>query len=156
MDNVLSVASYLVQQYCARYGRPLDEMKIHKLLYFAQRESFIQFDEPLFDATFFGWKYGPVLKEIRRAYSDGAFSCYNTISVCERTQLVIAKVLGDYAEKDSWSLSRLTHGELSWRKSRAGVPEEASSDYPMDNNDIKLDAARIKERRTLLSNLGLG
>jgi len=39
----------------------------HKLLYFAQRESIIQTDTPLFDASFYGWRFGPILKEIREA-----------------------------------------------------------------------------------------
>ena len=156
MDSVNCVSRYLAQQYSKRYGKLPDEMKMHKLMYFAQRESFIQHDEPLFDAVFYGWKYGPVLKEIRRAYAEGVFSSDDPIIVTEYTQGIVNKVLDEYAEKDSWSLSRLTHGETSWKKSRSGVPDEAISDNPMDNKDIQIDAQRIKERRAVLSTYGLG
>ena len=58
MENVMNVAAYITNRYLEEYKQPIDEMKLHKLMYFAQRESFIQNNQPLFDATFYGWKYG--------------------------------------------------------------------------------------------------
>ncbi|RGS25727.1 MULTISPECIES: Panacea domain-containing protein [Clostridia] len=52
-------------------GVHMDEMKMHKLMYFSQRESLMYNNEPLFDGVFYGWKYGPVLKEVRSAYMSG-------------------------------------------------------------------------------------
>ena len=71
MQKVMDVATYIIKRYQSEYKQPIDEMKLHKLMYFAQRESFVQINEPLFDATFYGWKYGPVLKEVRSASKDG-------------------------------------------------------------------------------------
>lgn len=65
------------------------------------------------------------------------------------------KVFEKYADKDSWSLSRLTHGEIAWKNSRVGVPEGDNSDNPMSLEDIRKDADRIRERREMLSKLGL-
>ena len=154
MENVMSVAAYLTEQYSSRYSSPIDEMKLHKLLYFAQRESFVQNDCPLFDATFYGWKYGPVLKDIRAAYSCGAFDFSQGSNISEQAKTIVNKVLDEYAARDSWSLSRLTHGEISWKNSREGVPTEANSDYPMKNQDIQTDAQRIAARRKILTELG--
>ena len=72
MEDLMNVASYIYNRYSAEFNSKIDEMKLHKLLYFTQRESLIQNDTPLFDAVFYGWKYGPILKEIREAYRDGA------------------------------------------------------------------------------------
>lgn len=74
MENLMNIASYICSRYESEYGTKIDEMKLHKLLYFAQRESLIQNREPLFDAVFWGWKYGPVIKEIRSAYRDDTFT----------------------------------------------------------------------------------
>lgn len=156
MENVLNVAAHIAKDYFSEYGQRIDEMKLHKLMYFAQRESLIQTDEPLFNAIFYGWKYGPVLKEIRSAYKDGTFTSIipqNFITDC--TSLILKKVLGEYAGKDSWSLSRLTHGEMSWKKSRIGISEDENSDNPMNLEDIRADAERIKNRRKMLNGLGL-
>ena len=155
MENVMNVASYITNRYLEEYKQPIDEMKLHKLMYFAQRESFIQNNQPLFDATFYGWKYGPILKEIRSAYKDGTIALVKARKFnCNQTPL-FDRVFEDYAGKDSWSLSRLTHGELSWKNSRLGIPEEANSDNPMSIADIQKDAERIRALRSMLIQLGL-
>lgn len=73
MEDLMNVASYICKRYVDEFHSRIDEMKLHKLLYFAQRESLIQNKEPLFDAVFYEWKYGPILKEIRSAYRDNLF-----------------------------------------------------------------------------------
>ena len=62
MEDVLNVAAYISQRYFLEYNEQMDEMKLHKLMYLIQREAIIQTGEPLFNATFYGWTYGPVLK----------------------------------------------------------------------------------------------
>lgn len=155
MENVLNVAAHIAQDYFSEYGQQIDEMKLHKLMYFAQRESLIQTDKPLFKATFYGWKYGPVLKEIRSVYKDGTFTSIKPQKFLTDCIMILKKVMEEYAGKDSWSLSRLTHGEMSWKKSRIGVPEDENSDRPMRLEDIRVDAERIKTRRKMLNGLGL-
>ena len=155
MENVMNVAAYIMDRYSSEYGKTIDEMKLHKLMYFTQRESFIQSGRPLFDATFYGWKYGPILKEIRSAYKDGTISLIKPRKFNYDQSYLFDRIFEKYASKDSWSLSRLTHGELSWKNSRIGIPEGVSSDNPMSTDDIKKDADRIKARRNMLAQLGL-
>lgn len=155
MENVLSVAACIFKRYRETYGQPIDEMKLHKMLYFAQRESLIQNDQPLFDATFYGWKYGPVLKELRIAYKEGSLLSFFNEDTLQRIESIVNRVFMDYAEKNSWSLSRLSHGELSWIKSREGIEANTNSDVPMKLEDIRKDAQRIRKRRELLSEYGL-
>ena len=64
---------------------------------------------------------------------------------------VFDKVFSQYAVKDSWSLSALTHGEYSWRHARQGVPDGENCTNEMDIDDIRKDAQRIKMRRYMLS-----
>lgn len=155
MAELMNVASYVCNRYYDEFNSRIDEMKLHKLLYFAQRESLIQRNTPLFDATFYGWKYGPILKEIRTAYKDNSFYEKVSESVIVDIKDIIDKVFAEYAAKDSWSLSRLTHGEYSWKQSRIGIPDGENGDNPMKLSDIKVDADRIRDRREMLSQLGL-
>lgn len=155
VEKVMSVASYVYNRYRETYGQRIDEMKLHKMMYFAQRESIIQTDQALFDATFYGWKYGPVLKDLRNAYRDDSFMLSIPDDVVLRIKPIIDKVFEDYASKSSWSLSRLTHGEISWKNSRLGVPQNANSDNAISLEDIRLDAARAKDRREMLNHFGL-
>lgn len=155
MENLMSVASYVFNRYQDTMGETIDEMKLHKLLYFAQRESIIQRNEPLFEEVFYGWKFGPILKEIRSAYRDDTFLNVVDEEIISRIKDIMDKVFEEYASKDSWSLSRLTHGEISWKNSRKDIPDGANSDNPMSLDDIIKDAERIKQRRIGLANLGL-
>lgn len=155
MENLMNVASYIYNRYQETKGVRIDEMKLHKLLYFAQRESFIQKDEPLFVETFYGWKFGPVLKEIRNAYRDNSFYSHIAEEIVLRIKGIMDKIFEEYADKDSWSLSRLTHGEISWKNSRKGVLNDVNSDFPIDVEDIRKDAERVRNRRKGLATLGL-
>ncbi len=155
MEDLMCVASYVYNRYFGEFGLKIDEMKLHKLLYFAQRESLIQRQEPLFDAVFYGWKFGPILKEIRIAYRDDSFYTSIPSEVVDRITPIMDKVFEEYAGKDSWSLSRLTHGEYAWKNSRIGIPDGENGDLPMKLEDIRMDANRIRERREMLSQLGL-
>lgn len=155
MEKLMDVASYVYNRYFETKSERIDEMKLHKMLYFAQRESLIQNNEPLFEEVFYGWKFGPILKEIRAAYRDGTFLVHIDKQCIERITSVMNKVFEEYADKDSWSLSRLTHGELSWKNSRKGISESANSDNPIDINDIAKDADRVRNRRAGLTRLGL-
>lgn len=155
MENVMNIAAHIAYRYFSEYGHQIDEMKLHKLMYFAQRESFIENKEPLFNATFYGWKYGPILKEIRSAYKEGTFFSILPEKFVKDCSVILDRVFTEYSEKESWSLSRLTHGELSWKNSRIGIPDEENSDNPMSTDDIKKDAERIKARREMLVELGL-
>ena len=75
--------------------------------------------------------------------------------VIERILHVMDKVFEEYSSKDSWSLSRLTHGELSWKKSRVGIADGVNGDNPMSLEDIREDAKRVRQRRVMLSQFGL-
>ena len=63
------------------------------------------------------------------------------------------KIFSDYALKEAWSLSRLTHGEFSWQQSRRGIKPGENGTTLMRLEDIKKDAERIKIRRTVLSDV---
>ena len=67
-DLIVRIASYICLRYKQEFGVRIDEMKLHKLLYFAQRESMIQLGKPLFKNCFEAWKYGPVMVSIRQKY----------------------------------------------------------------------------------------
>ena len=77
MIDVVKIASYICCRYQEEYGLKMDEMKLHKLLYFTQRECIAQTDKPMFDATFYAWMYGPVLPDASRIGKNGKLHiCY--------------------------------------------------------------------------------
>ena len=117
MHDMKTAASYLCGRYEETYDQKIDEMKLHKLMYFAQRESLIQRDEPLFEAEFQGWRFGPVLPALREVYKANDFAPLEELEL-GADQAVLDAVFDEYAETDSWNLSLLSHGEICWKRSR--------------------------------------
>lgn len=153
MTDVLKIASYICQRYKEQFGNCIDEMKLHKLLYFCQRESIVQTGEPLFAEKFKAWRYGPVLVDIRQKYRDGSIHTMSLSDDLKQYDAVFDKIFQTYASKDSWSLSAITHGEYSWQKARIGYAPDAQCDVAIETDDIRKDAERIKVRRLLINRI---
>lgn len=144
MESVVKIASYIADRYQKDFGHRISEMKLHKLLYFTQRESIIQKNEPMFPEEFLAWRYGPVMIPIRNLYSQGIFDSFPDASFIEENKKIFDVVFLEYANMDAWSLSRLSHGEFSWKNARKGYLPEQNSSTPISLEDIKKDADRIK------------
>ncbi len=149
MITALQAATFISQHYLKKKGVPIDEMKLHKLLYFAQRESIILFNEPLFSDKFVAWKYGPVMLCVRDALKIGPLNEPMSIAGKAASSPVFDSVFQRYADRPSWSLSTLTHGEFSWQNARKGLSPEVNGNRLISNDDIRIDAERIKFRRAL-------
>ncbi len=152
MADIVKVASYICMRYQQSRNAKIDEMKLHKLLYFAQRESFIQLGEPLFKDCFEAWKYGPVMVPIRQKYRYDALHQDLSIQEKEHYKDVFDIVFQIYAVKDSWSLSNITHGEYAWQEARGRVTTEHPH-VQIQTDNIKKDAERVKIRRFLYEKL---
>jgi uncharacterized phage-associated protein len=150
MVDVVSIASYISERYLKEYGERIDEMKLHKLLYLTQRECLIQTGEPMFEATFHAWKYGPVLPEIRQLYKTDALKRELPKEQEERYKEVLDVIFNEFAHKRAFVLSNLTHGDYSWRHAREGYGKYEDSDVPMLMEDIKKDADYFRQRRVML------
>lgn len=150
MVSAVDIASYISERYLKEYGERIDEMKLHKLLYLTQRECLIQTGEPMFEATFHAWRYGPVLPEIRLLYKQDALK--GSLSNEEEDQYaeVLNFVFAEYAPKRSSVLSNLTHCEYSWTHAREGYGKYEDSDVPMLMEDIRRDADYFRQRRIML------
>ena len=153
--NVLELASYISNRYAQENNEHIDEVKLHKLLYFSQREALIQEDMPLFDDVFQAFKFGPVIPIVRTAYKDESLADIQEANLTDEQLRIMNYVFSQYSQKDSRSLVRLTHGEQSWKNARAGISEFEDCKNEMLMEDIKEDADRQKNRRKALRELGL-
>lgn len=149
MKDLKTVASYLATRYQAEYGEKIDEMKLQKLTYLAQRESLVRTDEPLFEEEIQGWRLGPVIPDLRTYYKEETLTEVKPEELTAQERAALDAVFEEYAERESLSLSRMTHGEICWRKSRRGIRPSESSSNPIPLEDIRLDALRIQGLRMM-------
>lgn len=74
----LNVAKYIIS-WCATNGAPVSNLKLQKILYFAQGEYYQQTGQLLFDDDFLAWRLGPVVRAVYEEYcSYGASSIYDS------------------------------------------------------------------------------
>lgn len=142
MENTLAVAKALYGMYTERFHTSMDEMKMHKLMYFAQRESLMYDRVVLFEEDFYGWKYGPVLKCVRHEYLTGSLFANVTGTVSSATKKLLQSVLERYGTVSSWKLSSLSHDEFSWKKARKGLGSSDNGDVKLSLNAMMVDATR--------------
>lgn len=145
MESVLSVASYIYHRYERAFHEHISEMKLHKLLYFVQRESLIQLGEPMFADDFQAWRYGPVMPNVRYVDFDEVDELSKETVL--HYQSVFDYVFEHYAPLHPYVLSDITHTQLSWLNARKGLDWCSASQNPMSLDDIRLDADRAKLRR---------
>ncbi len=143
MIDVRTAAKYLIQRYKQESDSAMDEMKLHKLLYFTQRESFVLLGKPMFPDKFEAWKYGPVMRCLRKAHWESQVP--SALPADSEYIPVLEDTLKRYAAMDSWSLSNISHGETSWQKAKD--KEVGSSPVEIETSDIEYDARAIKYRR---------
>lgn len=148
MANTFAVAKLLEQLYREKHGDSMDQMRMHKMLYLAQRESLMVSGTPLFEDVFEAWKYGPVLVTVRDEYKKkvNVFSeDYGELE--EKEKLLVESVFKRYDEYTSWELSTLSHAERSWLQARQGLSNSEAGSEKMRLSAMKVDATREFLRR---------
>lgn len=151
MESVITVASYICRRYQEVFHSKIDEMKLHKLLYFAQREAIIVTGNPMFVEQFQAWRLGPVMPIIREAYHRDLLHNTPSEEFTTRYSEVINFIISHYAIKSAISLSDLSHGEYSWQHARRGLGIYDSCEREILTEDIRIDAENIRKRRVMLS-----
>ena len=148
MTYIAEVAAYFQELYEEKFMKKIDEMKLHKLLYLAQREHYILHKSAWFEGDFYAQRFGPVSLTVRTMYKSGDFKGHILSKVeIEKNKDLIEDVFRRYAAKSSWSLSSITHGEQSWIRAH-----KRGTDNKIHNEDIEEDALRAKLRR-LINNI---
>lgn len=151
MIGILKIAAYICERYRREYGVGIDEMKLHKLLYFVQRECIVQTGKPITGASFEAWKYGPVSPYVHNKYLKGDLGEALDKNIELYYQKVFDTVFEVYAPQKAWSLSILSHGELSWQIARGDTPSDMNSSVRLKVEDIAKDADRVRLRRYIAS-----
>jgi uncharacterized phage-associated protein len=128
-------------------GKFVTQMKLQKLVYFAQGVHLAKYHKPLINETFQAWMYGPVIPEI---YQN--FKLYGSRPITDTVEFTPSpaytpptklnaealdtinytwEVLKDFS---AMSLSNWTHqADGPW--SKVYIPD--AKDTPISNNDIK-------------------
>jgi len=113
------------------HRKPISNLKLQKLLYYAQAWYLAFYNEPLFTGKIEAWVHGPVVREVFRTYKK-----YEWKPITEQvSKVALAKVqqhldevIRVYGKFDAVDLERMTHQEAPWRDARGALaPDEPSN-----------------------------
>lgn len=144
MERAIDVAQYIFSEYKNISGTTIDEMKLHKLLYFTQRECLAITGNPMFRESFRGWKYGPVCVEVRSSYTADGFFDEGIGELSHENAYIARNIILQYGAYESWKLSQLSHKEISWRNAREGLHSYQQGNREMLLEDIRKDAEKVR------------
>lgn len=127
------VANYFLAQVDEDAGDLISNLKLQKLVYYAQGFHLALYDKPLFREPIVAWVHGPVVPQLYHKYKeygsgplprpqDIDFSIYN-----DQTRDFLDEIYRDFGQFSAWKLRNMTHEEPPWKKA-AETKSEISHD----------------------------
>lgn len=141
--RALQVAKYFINLSNSDEKENITNLKLQKLLYYAQGFYLALENEPLFSDEIQAWAHGPVVPDVysefkRYGYKEikEKYQLEGNISISEKN--IIEKTWAIFKSYDGKQLEELTHLEDPWINARKGLPEMTSSTNPIEEADIKV------------------
>ena len=123
-------------------GSFISNLKLQKLLYYAQAWHLAIFDAKLFSEKFEAWVHGPVIPAIYHRYKE-----YGTKPILEENaeklsldterESFFEELIQEYFGLDAYTLELLTHREDPWLNARKGIPPFQPSKKKISELDMK-------------------
>lgn len=134
------VANYLIS-FLAEHGDPVTNLKLQKLLYYAQGWYLAVYDIPLFDERIEAWVHGPAVPPV---YGDFKAFAWQPIPppdgenrLPERPEFLVNEVIETYGGMGAYDLERLTHSEDPWLRARGELPMDEPSHAIITHDSMK-------------------
>jgi uncharacterized phage-associated protein len=118
----------------------MTNLKLQKLLYYAQAWYLAIYEEVLFDEPIEAWVHGPVVPEIFRMYRHLKWSAIpGTGTPAEPDDVAehLQEVWNIYGGFNATKLERLTHNEDPWKKARRGLASDVPSRNVISTRSMK-------------------
>lgn len=113
--KAMDVANFYIQLANGLPGDSIDNLKLNKLLYFAQGRYLAVTGKPLFDDDIEAWEYGPVVGDIYRAFKVCGRNPIENGDVFDESTLssealdVLVDVYMNYGKYSGGALVQMTH-----------------------------------------------
>ena len=140
MPTAQKVAQYMIA-FSHEHGDPISNLKLQKLLYYAQAWHLALYDKPLFKASIEAWVHGPVVLSVYRTYRQYSWQPIQEepekVKLLSSTCEFLDEVMDVYGEFSAYQLEKLTHSEDPWRNARGDLPPDASSSVTISHISMR-------------------
>lgn len=119
MANVQDVANCFLYLDSENEGDGISNLKLQKLVYYAQGFYSAIFDKPLFTNKISAWAHGPVVAELYHSYKvhgSNPIPCvdFDRSSLTQEEFELIGEVFEVFGQYSAWKLRSMTHEESPW------------------------------------------
>ena len=121
------VADYFLSLADENAGDLISNLKLQKLVYYAQGFYLAFYGKPLFPEKIHSWEHGPVVKSLYHSYKQYGSSAIpppNDIDFDKfdpETREFLDEVYEEFGQFSAWKLRNMTHEEPPWQISKGGV-----------------------------------
>lgn len=117
---------------CRERGDILTNLKLQKLLYYAQAWHLTLKNKPLFAEDFQAWVHGPVLPSQYQRFKKNEWRpILDEITLPKLKDSAVAnhlvEIVNVFGVETASALELMTHNEQPWKKAREGIPSDAPS-----------------------------
>lgn len=126
MINVLDAANFFLWLASQQENELISNLKLQKLLYYAQGYHLAQHGTPLFDSPIKCWDHGPVVDQVYnefKRYGKQAIPAPSHIQARrykDEEQETMKEVYRIYGRFSAWMLRDMTHDEPLWQNTKRG------------------------------------
>lgn len=120
MISAAQVARFFLATVDEDIGDGISNLKLQKLVYYAQAYHLANYDEPLFPEPVEAWEHGPVVPELYhhyKAYGSGHIPApgdYEPEDYDERTTELLDEIWNTFGQYSAWKLRNITHHDGPW------------------------------------------
>ena len=119
MKKALQIAKGFLKLSQPDAGDTISNLKLQKLLYYAQGFNLAINKEPLFKENLIAWDHGPVVREVYNEYSQYSSNPIpipdEDVKLTIKEKNLIGNVWKVYGQFSAWRLREMTHNEMPWR-----------------------------------------
>lgn len=148
MLSCFDIANYFIWL-ANETGSFISNLKLQKLVYYAQAWHIALHDEPLFEEDFQAWVHGPVIPSLYQKYKSFGWQPISEDVAPDLHKDVfqfLDEVAEEYFASDAYELEQMTHAEDPWNWARGDLaPDEPSNEVIKKEWMKEFYRARVEE-----------
>lgn len=97
----------------------ISNLKLQKLLYYAQGSYLSIYDKPLFKESIEAWRHGPVVYSVYQKYKkfgSSGIDKFDKSDIDKETESLLKEVYKIFGKYSAWGLREMTHQEDPWKE----------------------------------------
>ncbi len=121
MADAYEVAKYFLSLSDPEVGDEISNLKLQKLLYYAQGFHLALYGDELFNDPIEAWTHGPVVASVYRHYKEYGAAAIPRVTDVDKSNLsdksiqLLVDVYEAYGQFTAWKLRNMTHDEPPWK-----------------------------------------